>query len=73
MSDFKPTVMWAMNLIAEGHPNSQSSFSSIYSWHFVFEDVEYRLQEYRAKTYTEIKLSTVRLPRKELDILTVPT
>lgn len=46
-------IAWAMELLASGHPNTQSSFTICYAWCFEVEGVRYRLAEMKGH-YVEL-------------------
>lgn len=61
------TVEKALELVSEDRVEyTRNSFSTVTSWHFEFEGVEYRLSEWEGDL---VQVETVRLPRKTLDVI----
>jgi hypothetical protein len=60
------TVEQALELVSSGAVDAvKNSFQTCHSWHFVYEDVEYRLCEWEKLL---VKVETMTLPTKVLDI-----
>jgi hypothetical protein len=58
-------VQKALELVTGEHVEvSHNQFQTVRSWHFTFEDVEYRLCQWEG---IKIFVETVRLPRTKLD------